>query len=70
MRWAWTATLEIDYRALPLQPGDTFVMATDGVYAHASAKFIASAIAANGGDLNAAARAIVLESLRRGVRIT
>lgn len=58
--------IEIDYRALPVQPGDTFVMATDGVYAHASAKFIASAIAANGGDLNAAARAIVLEALHKG----
>lgn len=58
--------LEIDYRALPVEAGDTFVLTTDGVHEHASAAFIAQAIAVHGDDLDLAARTIVSEALRRG----
>ena len=60
--------IDIDYRALPVEPGDTFVLTTDGVHEHTSAGFITQAIADHGGDLDAAARAIVAEALRNGSR--
>ncbi|MEI5579611.1 PP2C family protein-serine/threonine phosphatase, partial [Streptomyces brasiliscabiei] len=33
--------IEIDYRLVPLEKNDVFLLATDGVYAHAGQKFIA-----------------------------
>lgn len=50
---------ELDYRALPVERGDLFVFATDGVYEHASERVIVRAIHDNATDLEAAARAIV-----------
>lgn len=58
--------VEIDYQAMPVNQGDVFVLATDGVYEHLDAGFIASAIAASRVDLDAAARQIVEEAFRRG----
>ncbi|HYG56281.1 MAG TPA: bifunctional protein-serine/threonine kinase/phosphatase [Burkholderiales bacterium] len=58
--------LEIDYQALDLARGDVFVLATDGVYEHADAAFIASAIHEARGDLDEAARAVAAEAYRRG----
>ncbi|WP_217473972.1 bifunctional protein-serine/threonine kinase/phosphatase [Stutzerimonas stutzeri] len=58
--------LEIDYRAEPVEVGDIFVLATDGVYEFASAHFMNEAIARHAADLDAAARAIVNEALQRG----
>lgn len=58
--------VEIDYHALHVEAGDVFVLATDGVYEHASASFIAEAIQRRRSDLNAAARAIVEEAYQRG----
>lgn len=60
--------VEIDYRSLPLSPGDVFIMATDGVYDHVAPGFVAGAIKAHGDDLDAAARAIANEALARGSR--
>ena len=60
--------LEMDYQALPVEPGDTFVLTTDGVHEHASAAFMAQAIATHGDDLDQAARTIVAEALGRGSR--
>jgi serine/threonine protein phosphatase PrpC/tRNA A-37 threonylcarbamoyl transferase component Bud32 len=57
--------VEIDYHPVQLEPGDLLVLATDGVYEQTDAAFIQSAIAA-AADLDAAARAIVEEALRRG----
>jgi serine/threonine protein phosphatase PrpC/predicted Ser/Thr protein kinase len=51
--------LEIDYRAVPVDRGDVFVFATDGVHEHASERAIVEAIRDNDADLDAAARAIV-----------
>jgi len=58
--------LEIDYQALPLAPGDTFLLASDGVYEHLDAAFVAHTVRLAQGDLDGAARALVDEALRRG----
>lgn len=58
--------VEIDYQAMPVNQGDVFVLATDGVYEHVDAAFIASAIGTSRVDLDAAARHIVEEAFRRG----
>src|SRR3954454_24694721 len=46
--------------------GDVFVLATDGVYEHIDAAFVARAIRENRGNLDDAARSIVAEAYRRG----
>ena len=69
-----TAQLEIDYLALPVELGDVFILATDGVYEHTDAQCITSAIqahanaqvAAQADALDLAAKAIVQEAYRRG----
>ena len=58
--------LEIDYQTVALELGDVFVLATDGVYEHADAKYIAAAVQAGHDDLDAAARRIVDEALLQG----
>jgi serine/threonine protein phosphatase PrpC len=61
--------LEIDYHALAVERGDVFVLATDGVYEHVEAAFVARAIRdarEARGNLDEAARAIVAEAYRRG----
>jgi len=57
--------IEIDYRTFDIQRGDLFVLATDGVYEHVSARFIADTIHGGAGELDSAARAIVDEALRQ-----
>ncbi len=58
--------VEIDYRAIQVETGDVFVLATDGAHEYVSPRFVTGAIAGNAGDLDAAARAVVAEALRRG----
>lgn len=58
--------LEIDYQALAVDKGDVFLFATDGVYEHASAAFIANAVKAHGNDLDAAAKAITDQAFQQG----
>ena len=60
------AQLEIDYRTLPVERGDVFVLATDGVYEYVAADFVIATVVELGGDLDAAARRIVAEAYRRG----
>ncbi|MEI7712821.1 MAG: bifunctional protein-serine/threonine kinase/phosphatase [Rhodospirillales bacterium] len=50
------AQVEIDYRIVPLETGDVFVLATDGVYEHVGARFVSDTIAA---DFDMAAKTIV-----------
>ncbi|MBX3687393.1 MAG: bifunctional protein-serine/threonine kinase/phosphatase [Rhodocyclaceae bacterium] len=50
--------LEIDYHAVPIEEGDVFILATDGIYEFASASFIIEAVASCPQDLDAAARRI------------
>ncbi len=57
--------IEIDYQAVRVEKGDIFILATDGVYEHASARFIADTIKAHGENLDGAARLIVEEAFNR-----
>ena len=58
--------VEIDYQALPMEKGDIFLLATDGVYEYASADFIINAINEFGSDLDKAVQAIVDEAYKQG----
>ena len=58
--------IEIDYQMLRLEPGDVFVLATDGVYEHLSARHMAKAINEGHADLDAAAKAIADQAFDAG----
>ncbi len=58
--------LEFDYLMHALDKGDTFVLATDGVYEFVEATDIASLIFENSNDLNKAAEDIVSLALSQG----
>ena len=58
--------LEIDYQALPVERGDVFLLASDGVHEHVDEAFMAAAVRQQRGDLDHAARSICDEALRRG----
>jgi len=58
--------VEIDYQALPVDRGDIFLLATDGVYEYASTQFIINAINEYGVDLDKAAKAIVEDAYAQG----
>ena len=55
--------VEIDYRVVPLDIGDIFVLATDGVYEHCDASFVAGVLDQ---DLDTAAKAIAEHAYNRG----
>ena len=59
-------SVEIDYRAIEVEKGDIFLLATDGVYEHAGNRFAAKAVHDHPQDLDEAARIIVGEALRQG----
>ena len=58
--------IEIDYRMLQIEKGDVFLLATDGVYEHVGARFLANAIKEGAQDLDAVARSVVEEAYRKG----
>ncbi len=58
--------IEIDYRTLQVEQGDVFLLVTDGIYEYVEPGFIIAAVAGNGNDLDAAAKAIVDEAYRKG----
>jgi serine/threonine protein phosphatase PrpC len=58
--------VEIDYVSVRAEPGDVFVLATDGVCAHVEPRDMQATIAVHYGDLDAAAQAIVRNALDRG----
>ncbi|MGB9115590.1 protein kinase domain-containing protein [Bradyrhizobium sp.] len=58
--------IEIDYQALPVEKGDIFLLATDGVYEHVNARSIVNTINDNPKDLDKAAKIIVDEAFQRG----
>jgi serine/threonine protein phosphatase PrpC/predicted Ser/Thr protein kinase len=60
------AKLEIDYQSLPVEKGDVFLLATDGVYEYASPQFIVEVIQKHADDLDLAARLISEEAYNRG----
>lgn len=57
------AQIEIDYRAIPLETGDLFVLATDGVHDHIPTNTLGTFIVP---DLDAAARSIAQAAHDRG----
>jgi serine/threonine protein phosphatase PrpC len=59
------AHLEIDYRSEPLEAGDLFMLASDGVYERITAAEVQRALAA-GADLDEAARLLVAQALDNG----
>lgn len=58
--------VEIDYRMLAIERGDTFLLATDGVYEHLDARFITDTIKIHAADLDRAARCLVEQAYTRG----
>lgn len=58
--------VEIDYRMIPTEKGDVFLLATDGVYTRVGARFVARIINEGMEDLDKAARAIVEEAYKNG----
>ena len=58
--------VEIDYHAVRVEAGDVFVLTTDGVHEHVRPRDVVAMIAAAGGDLDAAARAIVQAAFEAG----
>src|SRR6185295_1751665 len=57
--------IEIDYRALQIDQGDVFLLATDGVYEYAASRFITDAIGDHAKELDRAAAVIVEEAYRQ-----
>lgn len=60
------AQLEIDYQALKVEVGDTFVLATDGVHEFLSPQVILSVISEHARNLDEAASRLVREAFERG----
>ena len=58
--------IEIDYQAVPVDKGDTFLLATDGAYEYASARFMAEAIHGSATIWTGLPASIVAEAYRRG----
>jgi serine/threonine protein phosphatase PrpC len=58
--------VEIDYRTVPVETGDVFILTTDGVYEHVNAPFMAQMVKDRANDLNVAARLIAQEAYNRG----
>ncbi len=58
--------LELDYHSLAIAPGDTFVLATDGVYEFVAPDVMHDTIANAQHDLDQAARLIVAQALEWG----
>jgi serine/threonine protein phosphatase PrpC len=58
--------IEIDYQMLRLEPGDVFVLATDGIYEHLNARHMAKAINEGQADLDAAAKVIADQAFDAG----
>lgn len=58
--------LDLDYHVEAVEVGDTFILATDGVYEYVSAALMLGAIANHAEDLDAAARAIIEHALEQG----
>jgi serine/threonine protein phosphatase PrpC/predicted Ser/Thr protein kinase len=58
--------VEIDYQMLRVEQGDVFVLATDGIYEHLSARRIAKVVNEGTADLDATAKAIVDQAYEAG----
>jgi serine/threonine protein phosphatase PrpC len=59
-------SLEIDYQHWPVEAGEVYLLATDGVYDHLDAAAVHAVLATHASDLDAAAQALVQLALERG----
>ena len=60
------AHVEIDHHDWEAEPGELYLLATDGAYTHLDAATVQEAVAGCGGDLDAAARMLVARAHDRG----
>ncbi|MEO6095402.1 MAG: bifunctional protein-serine/threonine kinase/phosphatase [Fibrobacteria bacterium] len=60
------AQFNVDYQALPIEAGDTFVLTTDGVHDHVEAPSIVDTIRENARDMDHAARLITEKAFAAG----
>lgn len=58
--------LEIDYRAVGVEPGDVFVLATDGVHEHLTSRMLTDALSDRNADLEAVAKSLVEAAYGQG----
>ena len=58
--------LEIDYHSLPIEPGDVFVLTTDGVHELMTQLVLMSIVREHAANLDEAARTLVREAYERG----
>ncbi|MDH5632234.1 MAG: bifunctional protein-serine/threonine kinase/phosphatase [Gammaproteobacteria bacterium] len=58
--------VDIDYSSLDVETGDTFILATDGVYEYVSESFVIEQLRCRPDNLDLAARQIAEEALRKG----
>lgn len=58
--------IKIDYKALPIEVNDTFILVTDGIYEFVNEKFIADTIKEHHKSLNDAAKIILDKALDNG----
>jgi len=61
-----TSDIEIDYLTLPVEQGDMFILATDGIYEHVSPEFVMDTINTNFEDLDKAAQLITSHAYEAG----
>jgi serine/threonine protein kinase len=58
--------VEIDYQSFKVERGDTFLLATDGIYEHVAPRQLAKAIIDGADDLDKAAKTIVEQAFEQG----
>lgn len=58
--------IDLDYRSLAVDAGDTFVLASDGLHEHLPNEALAESLAGAPPDLDAVARRLVSQALARG----
>ena len=61
-----TQTLEVDHASFSVELGDTFLLATDGVYEYLSDDFICTTVESNASDLDQAAKLLAQEATAQG----
>ena len=61
-------SLDVDYRQVPIEPGDYLLLCTDGVHEHVPEKELARFVNVAGQDLDGACAKIVAQALAEGSR--
>ncbi len=58
--------LDIDYKSIPVNQGDIFLLTTDGVYEYLDDKLMVNTVLGSANDLNAAAKIITEKAYEKG----